>query len=82
MITDEDIDRVSKAFQTIQTEYVNPELASLEDESLLKSQADHYANPVYKQILNDREIVMDLRDIFANDTEVLDAQDTLGRISA
>ena len=40
------------------------------------------SHPLCKHILNGREIVLDFRDCFASDHEMVDAKDAIGRISA
>ena len=50
--------------------------ALTEDTSLMEA-----GNPLYKQILNDRDLVLDLRDCFAADSEVIPIEAAVGRIS-
>jgi len=38
-------------------------------------------DPIYKQILNDRDLVLDIRDCFAADSEAIPISEALGRIS-
>ncbi len=44
-------------------------------------QSDGPNDPIYKRILNDREIVMDIRDCFAIGSELIPVKDALGRVS-
>lgn len=37
--------------------------------------------PLYKKVLNDRDLVLDIRDCFASESEIVPIKDALGRIS-
>ena len=42
---------------------------------------DDSLQPLYKKVLNDRDLVLDIRDCFAADSEIVPINEALGRIS-
>ncbi len=49
--------------------------------TLLIQPESKYQQPLYKKVLNERDIVLDIRDCFAGDSEVIPLREALGRIS-
>ncbi|CDW90756.1 arginine decarboxylase [Stylonychia lemnae] len=67
-------------FVAAMTEIANT-YSGIDDESTPELAAQ-YQDPLINKILNKREIVMDIRDCFASETETIQLQGALGRISA
>jgi arginine/lysine/ornithine decarboxylase len=55
--------------------------SALQDDEEMADSALYGDQPLYKRILSDRDLVMDIRDCFAADSEVIPISEALGRIS-
>ena len=75
-ITEEDVDLLISAIETIAKEH------GVSDESLLSIEDHQVINPIYTNILRNRRFKVDIRDVLAADSEELPSCECLGRISA
>lgn len=81
-ITEEDVDQLISGITQIAREH------GLEDDSMRAVDAAagesdfQKINPIYKKILLNRRYKVDIRDVLASDSELLPANECLGRISA
>jgi len=78
-ITEEDVDQLISAIETIAREY-GTEMT--DEHSSTRDSEHHQANPIYKKILINRKFKYDVREVLAADSEEILAKEAVGRISA
>ena len=66
--------------RTVHNQKIGPSGAL--DDDIQEDSLKYQQNPIYKQILNDRDLAMDILDCFASDSEMIPVTEALGRISS